>query len=229
MNLINIGQICRLSANYMIQIHNFTFSPFLENTYVLYDETKEAIIVDPGCYEQAEREELAEFIKASDLKIVKLINTHCHIDHVFGNAWVKKKYNVELTIHPEDEATLRSVEVYAPAYGFTGYETSQADHFYEEGDVVNFGNSELEVIFTPGHAPGHVVLVNREQKICIGGDVLFDGSIGRTDLPGGDFDLLIKSIHEKLFQLDNDVEVYPGHGGTTTIGKEKANNPFCAV
>ncbi|MEO9966037.1 MAG: MBL fold metallo-hydrolase [Reichenbachiella sp.] len=201
----------------------------MENTYVLHDETKEAIIIDPGCYEAAEREELTSFIEANDLKVVRLINTHCHIDHVFGNAFVKKKYGVKLTIHQEDEATLKSVEVYAPAYGFQNFETSEADDFFEEGDQVNFGNSTLEVLFTPGHAPGHVVLVNQQQNICIGGDVLFEGSIGRTDLPGGDFDTLIRSIHEKLFTLDEKTTVYPGHGGTTTVGKEKVSNPFCAL
>ncbi len=213
----------------MIQVNHFVFSPFMENTYVVYDETKSAIIIDPGCYEPHERQELSEFISHNELKVEKLINTHCHIDHVFGNNYIKKKYDVELTIHKEDEATLRSVEVYAPAYGFTNYETSQAEHFFDEGDTVEFGNSSLEVLFTPGHAPGHVVLVNKEQNICIGGDVLFDGSIGRTDLPGGDYDQLIESIHTKMFSLSDDMVVYPGHGGTTTIGKEKATNPFCAI
>ena len=213
----------------MIQIQNFVFSPFMENTYVLYDETNEAIIVDPGCYEQAEKDELVDFIESKGLKVTKLINTHCHIDHVFGNAFVKKKFQVSLFIHPEDEATLRSVEVYAPAYGFQNYETSEADEFFQEGEQIIFGNSSLDILFTPGHAPGHVVLLNEEQKICIGGDVLFDGSIGRTDLPGGDFDTLIKSIHEKLFTLSDDFTVYPGHGGTTTIGKEKVSNPFCSI
>lgn len=213
----------------MIQIQNFVFNPFLENTYVLYDETKEAIVIDPGCYEQAERTELSDFIAANELKVVQLINTHCHIDHVFGNSFIKRKYDVKLTIHKEDEATLRSVEVYAPAYGFQNYERSEADAFYAEGDQVKFGNSTLDVLFTPGHAPGHVVLVNQDQHICIGGDVLFDGSIGRTDLPGGEYDVLIKSIHDKVFALADDTVIYPGHGGTTTVGKEKASNPFCAL
>ncbi|MEP2023883.1 MAG: MBL fold metallo-hydrolase [Reichenbachiella sp.] len=213
----------------MIQIQNFVFNPFMENTYVLYDETKEAIVIDPGCYEQAENDELTDFIEANELKVVKLINTHCHIDHVFGNAFIKKKYGVSLTIHKEDEATLKSVEVYAPAYGFQNFENTEADNFFNEGDQIEFGNSKLDIYFTPGHAPGHVVLVNQEQNICIGGDVLFDGSIGRTDLPGGDFDTLIKSIHEKVFVLDDDTIVYPGHGGTTTVGKEKVSNPFCAI
>lgn len=213
----------------MIQIQNFVFNPFMENTYVLYDETKEAIIIDPGCYEQAEKDELTDFIETNELKVVKLINTHCHIDHVFGNAFVKKRYGVSLAIHKEDEATLKSVEVYAPAYGFQNFENTEAEEFFDEGDQIKFGNASLDIFFTPGHAPGHVVLVNQEQNICIGGDVLFDGSIGRTDLPGGDFDTLIKSIHEKVFALKDETVVYPGHGGTTTVGKEKVSNPFCAL
>ncbi|WP_109832487.1 MBL fold metallo-hydrolase [Reichenbachiella versicolor] len=213
----------------MIQIQNFVFNPFMENTYVLYDETNEAIIIDPGCYEDVEQRDLVEFIEDMNLKVVGLVNTHCHIDHVFGNAFISKKYNVGLQIHKEDEATLKSVEVYAPAYGFQGYHPVEAESFFEEGDQIKFGNSELDILFTPGHAPGHVVFFNKDQKICIGGDVLFDGSIGRTDLPGGDFDILIKSIHEKLFKLEDDVVVYPGHGGSTTIGKEKISNPFCAI
>lgn len=213
----------------MIQIHNFVFSPFLENTYVVYDETKEALIIDPGCYEPEEKKELADFISENELKVVGLINTHCHIDHVFGNNFIKKKYLVDLRIHPEDEATLRSVEVYAPAYGFTQYEKSEADSFFNEGDKITFGNSSFDILFTPGHAPGHVVFVNHDQKICIGGDVLFDGSIGRTDLPGGEYDVLVDSIHKKMFALADEMTVYPGHGGTTTIGKEKATNPFVGL
>lgn len=213
----------------MIQVQNFVFNAFMENTYVLYDDSKEAIIIDPGCYEQQERDELAAFISENGLKVVKLINTHCHIDHVLGNQFVKDKYGVSLTIHELDEATLKSVEVYAPAYGFNNFESSEADDYFEEGDDVLFGQSSLKVFFAPGHAPGHVILVNEEQNICMGGDVLFDGSIGRTDLPGGDFDTLIKSIHEKLFVLGDDTVVYSGHGGTTTIGKEKVSNPFCAI
>ena len=213
----------------MIQVQSFVFSAFMENTYVLYDETKEAIVIDPGCYDRAEEQELADFIESEELKVVKLINTHCHIDHVFGNQFVKDKYGVKLYIHPKDEETLRAVKVYAPAYGFANFQESEADEFINENDRVAFGTSQLEVFFTPGHAPGHIILVNKKQNLCIGGDVIFDGSIGRTDLPGGDFDTLINSIHTKLFILDEEMVVHSGHGGTTTIGKEKTSNPFCAV
>ncbi|MEQ6120789.1 MBL fold metallo-hydrolase [Reichenbachiella sp. MALMAid0571] len=213
----------------MIQIKKFVFNPFMENTYVVYDESLEAIVIDPGCYEREEQEELSEFIETEKLKVVKLLNTHCHIDHVLGNQYIKDRYGVGLYIHPKDEETLLAVKVYAPAYGFAKYNEATLDGFFEEGDTIPFGNSSFEVIFVPGHAPGHVAFVNKEQKVCIGGDVLFDGSIGRTDLPGGNFEVLINSIHEKMFTLDDSMVVYPGHGGETTIGKEKTSNPFCAI
>lgn len=213
----------------MIQIKSFVFSPFMENTYVLYDETKEAIIIDPGCYEKEEKEQLSDFVSANDLKVTQLLNTHGHVDHVLGNQWVKDLYNVSLYIHPKDEETLKSVMVYAPAYGFPNYQESSPDGYLEEGDQVSFGNSTLDILFAPGHAPGHIAFYNKHQNICIGGDVLFNGSIGRTDLPGGDFDTLIKSIHEKIFPLGDDMVVYSGHGEPTTVGKEKSSNPFCAL
>ncbi len=124
---------------------------------------------------------------------------------------------------------MKAVKVYAPAYGFAQYSEAEIDGFFEEGDIINFGNSSFKVVFVPGHAPGHVAFINEEQNICIGGDVLFNGSIGRTDLPGGNFEQLIKSIHQKLFVLSDDLIVYPGHGTTTTIGKEKTSNPFCSI
>ena len=213
----------------MIHIKTFTFNPFMENTYVLFDETKEAVIVDPGCYETAEKGQLVNFIKNENLKIKLLLNTHGHIDHVLGNDFVKDNFKVDLAIGEHDHDTLRSVEAYAANYGFQNYKTAIPNRFLKEGDIVSFGSSTLRVWFTPGHAPGHVVFVNEDQKICIGGDVLFAGSIGRTDLPGGDMDILIESIHNKLFKFDNDMIVYPGHGGTTTIGEEKATNPFCSL
>lgn len=213
----------------MIQVKSFVFNPFLENTSILYDDTKEAIIIDPGCYEKFEKQQLTEFIKDNNLKVVKLINTHCHIDHVFGNQFVKTTYNVKLEAHKLDEPTLAAVKVYAPNYGFQHFEESQIDSNLDEGDIIEFGKSKLQVFFVPGHAPGHIALYNIEEKICIGGDVLFKESIGRTDLPGGDFDTLIKSIQNKMFTLPDDTVIYPGHGETTTIGHEKNHNPFCGL
>ncbi len=213
----------------MIEIKSFVFNPFMENTYVLYDESNEAVIIDSGCYEKEEQQQLSDFITEKGLKVVKLLNTHGHIDHVFGNQWVKDYFKVPLLIHPKDEETLRSVKVYAPNYGFANFQESTPDGYLEEGDQLTFGNATMEILFTPGHAPGHIVFYNMEQNICIGGDVLFDGSIGRTDLPGGDYDTLIKSIHEKIFPLGDEMVIYSGHGGPTTIAKEKVSNPFCAI
>lgn len=211
----------------MLEIKTFVFNPLMENTYVVYDETKDCVIIDPGCYHRSEKEELSNFISVNGLNPVKLLNTHCHIDHVLGNYYCQSKFKIKLYGHKLDVETLRAVKVYAPAYGITGYEETTMDEFVEEGEEVAFGNSKLEVLFVPGHAPGHVAFFARKEKKLVGGDVLFRDSIGRTDLPGGDFDTLINSIHTKIFPLGDDVEVFPGHGGTTIIGYEKKHNPFC--
>lgn len=211
----------------MVQIQSFTFNGFQENTYILFDQTKECIIIDPGCYGLEEQETLENFIVENNLKPVLLINTHCHIDHVLGNRFVATKWNLNLAIHELDLPTLNSVKDYCTLYGFHNYEDSpQPSHFLNEGDSVSFGESELDILFTPGHAPGHIVLHSSKQHFIIGGDVLFQMSIGRTDLPGGDFDTLFLSIKEKLFTLDEKTKVYCGHGPSTSIGFEKKNNPF---
>ncbi|MFC5268977.1 MBL fold metallo-hydrolase [Adhaeribacter terreus] len=207
-------------------VTGLTFNPFAENTYLLHDETKECVIVDPGCYDAAEKAKLKQFISDNGLKVVKLLNTHCHIDHVLGNKFVADTYNVGLEIHEADLPTLKAIPSYAPNYGFTNYEEVLPTTFLAENDIVSFGKTELKVIFAPGHAPGHVVFYDEKGKNLIGGDVLFQRSIGRTDLPGGDFDTLINSIKTKLFTLPEDVKVYPGHGPSTTIGEEKRENPF---
>ena len=211
----------------MIQIQSFIFNGFQENTYLLFDETKECIIIDPGCYDEQEQKTLEKFIAENELKPVQLINTHCHIDHVLGNNFVAHKWNLDLAMHELDLPTLHSVKDYCTVYGFQNYEESpQPTRFLEEGGQIKFGKSTLDILFTPGHAPGHIVLHSSKQHFVIGGDVLFQMSIGRTDLPGGDFDTLITSIKEKLFSLDDETTVYCGHGPSTNIGFEKANNPF---
>jgi hydroxyacylglutathione hydrolase len=207
-------------------VTGFTFNPFSENTYVLHDETGECVIIDPGCYEKKEQDLLRDFISARKLKVVLLLNTHCHIDHVFGNQFVIDTYQVPFLIHPQDLATLQSVPVYAPAYGFPHYQAAEPTGFLTPGENITFGHSALQVLFTPGHAPGHVVFYHEASKVCLGGDVLFHRSIGRSDLPGGDFDTLIRSIRTQLFTLPDAVRVYPGHGPSTTIGEEKQSNPF---
>lgn len=213
----------------MLQIKKFTFNPFEENTYVLFDETKESVVIDPGCYEKAEQQELVDFIESNSLVVKKLINTHCHIDHVLGNAFVKRKFNIQLYIHSIEEPLLRAVSSYASNYGFHQYEDSTADVFLTESDFVEFGNQKLKILFVPGHSPGHIAFYNAASKSLLGGDVLFENSIGRSDLPGGNFNTLISSIQEKFFTLPDDVTVYCGHGEETSIGFEKRTNPFCAI
>lgn len=213
----------------MINIHSFVFGAFMENTYILYDESKECVIIDPGCYEKDEQDALTSFIATNNLKVIQLLNTHCHIDHVLGNQFVKDTYNVKLSTHKKEEPVLLAVKAYASNYGMPNYQASQIDNYLEEGDVVTFGNSNLDIVFVPGHSPGHIAFYNESQKICIGGDVLFQGSIGRTDLPGGDFNTLISSIQTKFFKFSDDMVVHCGHGPTTTIGIEKKSNPFCAI
>jgi hydroxyacylglutathione hydrolase len=213
----------------MIQIQSFVFNPFQENTFVLYDETKECVIIDAGCFAPEEQDELSSFIDAQQLKVTALLNTHSHVDHVLGNFFVKEKYKTKLLIPTLDKPTLLSIKAYAPSYGFHQYQEAEPDGYLEENDTVKFGHQSLRVLFVPGHAPGHVAFYHEKNKILIGGDVLFYNSIGRTDLPGGNFDTLIESIHQKLFKLPDDAKVYPGHGPETTIGFEKRTNPFCAL
>ena len=208
-----------------IFIETFTFNGFQENTVVLYDALKNCVIIDPGCYTREEQQALLGFISANDLKPVALLNTHAHIDHVLGNAFVQHTYNIPYYLHKSDLPTLNSVSNYAHLYGFEGYEVSpEPTHYLEDQQQLVFGGIELNVLFTPGHAPGHVVFYNQENQFVINGDVLFNGSFGRVDLPGGDITILKESIFNTLFKLPEDTIVYCGHGPTTTIGKEKKTN-----
>lgn len=213
----------------MLKLHCFVFNPFQENTYILYDDTGECMVVDPGCFDASEKKELQEFISTNNLTVKLLVNTHCHIDHVLGNAFVKDIFGVDLLVPKGEEPGLKAVSVYAPNYGLFHYEEAKPDGYLYEGDVLSFGNQKLKIISAPGHSPDHMVFYHEESAILIGGDVLFYNSIGRTDLPGGNHDVLIRSIHHKLFVLPDDVKVYPGHGPETTIGFEKRTNPFCAL
>ena len=205
------------------------FNAFQENTYVISDETNECVIVDPGCYDQDEKQELVDYISDNNLTVVKLLNTHCHIDHVLGNDFVKRKYNIKLYVHPTEEFVLNAQKILAPHYGFHAYQEAKPDSYLKEGDEVSFGKLAFAVLFVPGHSPGHIAFYCAREKVVIAGDVLFQGSVGRTDLPGGNHSTLIQSIHQQLFILPDDVTVYPGHGGETSIGIEKKTNPFCAL
>ena len=210
----------------MIKVHSFTFNPFSENSYILSDETGECVIIDPGCHNSSEEQELRAYITENGLKPVKLLNTHCHVDHVFGNLFVAETWKLGLEMHPLDVPVLESFAKVCQMYGFQGGPQPAPAHFLEEGHAVVFGNSTLHILFTPGHSPGSVCFYSSADKFVIGGDVLFQGSIGRTDLPGGDFATLEKSIRTQLYTLPEDIKVYPGHGPATTIGYEKKYNPF---
>ena len=210
----------------MITIKTFIFNDIRVNTYLLYDETKECIIIDAGCYTDSEKKELSEFINREGLKLIRQYATHCHIDHIIGNNFIHDIFNVDLEIHQEAEIFLKHADSYAEMLGFKIEKIINPVKYLNEGDIIRFGNSQLEVLYTPGHAGGSICFYNKEQKFIITGDVLFQGSIGRTDLPTGNFQMLVNNIKTKLLTLDEDTIVYPGHGPTTRIGFEKKNNPF---
>jgi glyoxylase-like metal-dependent hydrolase (beta-lactamase superfamily II) len=210
----------------MTKIKTFVFNPFQENTYVLFDETKECVIIDSGCHSEAEQKELTGFIETNGLKPKYAINTHGHVDHVLGSAFVKSKFKVDILGHPEDLPLMQSAVNLGLMYGISIEDVPTIDVNINDGDLIKFGNSELEVIHTPGHSLGGVCLLCRKEGFIISGDTLFNGSIGRTDLPGGNYDQLISSITEKILTLNGDYNVYPGHGEPTTIEWEKSNNPF---
>ena len=209
----------------MLTLKVFTFSPIRENTYVLFNEQRQAIIIDPGCYFSAEEEMLNNYIQTEGLQPTLLLNTHCHLDHVFGNRWVHQTYGLELYIHAGEKIVLEKAPISGQNWGlpFTNYDGPL--HFLKEGDRIALGSDELLVIETPGHSPASICFYCEAQQILIAGDVLFRESIGRTDLPGASHELLLNSIREKLWKLPDAVAVYPGHGMPTTIGYEKINNP----
>lgn len=210
----------------MIKIEHFTFNPFAENTYVLSNEKDEAVIIDPGCYFTEEEKALKNYISGQNLKPVQLLNTHCHLDHVFGNNWVHKNYGLELYLHKDEQPVLEFAPSAGNMYGlgFTNY--TGALHYLEEGDKIFLGNDILQVLFTPGHSPASVCFYCSAQHFIISGDVLFYESIGRFDLPGGNEQQLYKSIGEKLYLLPDETIIYPGHGEQTTVGHEKKYNPY---
>ncbi len=207
-------------------VKKFTFSPFYENTYVISDNSDECVIIDPGCLSQVEKEKLASYIIDNNLKPKALLQTHTHLDHVFGSAFSKRKFNIKMYIHQADLPVLSDVEMRCKQWGIPGYEPVTADEFLEDGSVFRFGNTALHVVHVPGHAPGHVAFINKEERYIIGGDCLFKGSIGRTDFPLCSHEDLIHSIEKHFFTLPDDYVVYAGHMDETTIGQEKLTNPF---
>jgi hydroxyacylglutathione hydrolase len=210
----------------MLSVQPFTFNPVQENTYIVYNDAKECCIIDPGCYFASEEQQLVDFVETNGLKPLYLLNTHCHLDHIFGNRFIHKRYGLTLHLHKLEKQVLDLGPVSGQMWQlpFDNYDGELK--YIAEGDTIKLGSEELEILFTPGHSPGHVCYYSKEHKFLIGGDVLFQGSVGRTDLPGGDFATLEESIKTKLYTLPEDVIVHPGHGESTTIGEEMKTNPF---
>lgn len=212
----------------MIKIKIFVFNPFQENTFVLSDETGECIIVDPGCYSIEEKAILDKYIDEASLNPVKIVNTHCHVDHILGSHHLVTKYSLPFEAHAEDSKLLNDAQKHGIVFGFNVEDPPPITGYLVDNALITFGHSQLKVLHVPGHSPGSVALYCQEQNFVIVGDVLFKGSIGRTDLPGGNYDVLMKSIFSKLMNLPADTQVFPGHGPSTTIHDEALSNPFLA-
>lgn len=211
-----------------MKVTRFTFNPFSENTYILWDaESREAAIIDPGMINADEQKQIDNFIKNNELKLTHLINTHLHIDHSFGVKYISGKYDLQLKGNKDDNFLGKNLPMQAEMFGLPyKIEEVEIEHPLKEGDTLKIGNEELKILQVPGHSPGNIVLHAPESNFIIAGDVLFEQSIGRTDLPGGNHNQLIEGIKSKLFSLPDNTTVYPGHGDATTIGDEKHYNPY---
>ncbi len=211
-----------------MNIKVFEFNPIAVNTYVLYDETGECVIVDAACFFPNEQEELLNFINDKKLVVKHLLNTHLHFDHVFGINFIEEQFDVKMQAHKADEFLLATMEQQMSMFGFPANSklVPSVGKYIDENDTIEFGNQKLSIMSVPGHSPGSIVFYNKEKDLVVSGDVLFSGSIGRTDLPQGDFNLLIDGIKTKLLTLPGDTVVYPGHGPATTIEEEMRINPF---
>ena len=211
----------------MLNVKKFTFNPFSENTYVVTDEFKNAVIIDPGCYYKAEQNELDNYVLKNNLKLKSILHTHSHLDHMFGTAYLADKYNLDLWICKEDLVTYQSYEKVCEVYGVPiTFSPNPTPKFFDLKQLIQIDGIKFEILFVPGHSPGHVAFYNKENNFLINGDCLFENSIGRTDLPGGNHQQLVNSIKNKIFQLPDETLVYCGHGNETTIKTEKNSNPF---
>ncbi|MEJ2595642.1 MAG: MBL fold metallo-hydrolase [bacterium] len=213
----------------MITVKRFTFNPFQENTYVLYDESGSCIIIDPGMDGRNEQEILVSYIDEKGLKPELVVNTHMHIDHILGNYFTTSHYGIKLAAHRDSLQFMKTAPGQAQMFGIHLDDVRQVDQFLEEGSLLKFGQSSMEILHTPGHADGSLCFYAAADRFVISGDVLFNQSIGRTDLPTGNYETLQENIWKKLFTLPDDTVVYPGHGPETTIGYEKTHNPFVAI
>ena len=211
----------------MVHIEKFVFSPFQENTYVLYEPQGECIIVDPGCYFREEQEAFRGFIERQELNPVRLLNTHCHLDHVFGNAWVHREWQLLPEYHALEKQNLALAPMSAQLYGVANFEPSpEAKLLLREGTSFDIAGASFDIIWMPGHAPGHLAFYCESQALLVSGDVIFREGIGRTDLPGGDHEQLFETIRNEVFTLPEETIIYSGHGPETHVGHEKKMNPF---
>jgi glyoxylase-like metal-dependent hydrolase (beta-lactamase superfamily II) len=210
----------------MIKVKKFVVNPLGENSFILSDDSGACVFIDPGFYYEDEYLEVKEYITGNNLTPVKITNTHCHFDHIMGVEFVRNEYKIPFLAHAEDNFWVEKATQQAEMFGFEMDSVAPVDSFLVDGEFVEFGDSRLKIIHVPGHSPGHVVFYSENDKILIAGDVLFYGSIGRTDLPGGNYQSLISNIKNKLFILPDETKVYCGHGPETSLGFEKRTNPF---
>lgn len=208
----------------MLKVKSFVFGPFQENTYLVFDESKECIIIDPGCFHKEEKATLVDFINAHDLTPKCILNTHCHIDHVLANKYLQNLYKIPLWAHPLEKPNIHWLPEQAQMFGLSHCDISaitfHITDWYAEDTVLTLGKITFEILFVPGHSPGHVAFYCADEQICFSGDVLFFRSIGRTDLLGASYEVLMKSIYQKLYKLPAQTTLYTGHGQTTTIADE---------
>ena len=209
-----------------MKVKSFTFNLYQENTFILYDDSKEAILIDPGAYEASEKRAVVEFLDENELSLKRIILTHCHIDHIFGNAYFMSKYKLPLEAHKLDLPNLHAAPPIADAMGLKMTPSPEPEKWLNDGDLIEFGNSKLEVLFTPGHSAGGISFYSKDDGILIAGDLIFYSSVGRVDLPGGNAKTLLNSVREKIFTLPDETIIFSGHGPKTTVGFEKKNNPF---
>ena len=209
----------------MLHIKSFTFNPFQENTYVISSGDK-CFIVDPGNYNDEENELINSYINDKKLVPQLILITHCHVDHVLGIDFLINKFSIKAHIPESEKMIYNEMSNYATMFGFENYKSSSDIEYISKNDKLNFNNLNIDTLYLPGHSPGHLAFYCKEEKICFSGDVIFKSGIGRTDLPGGNHDTLIKSIKNELFLLDDKVIIYPGHGPITNIKDEKKLNPF---
>ncbi len=210
----------------MLEVKSFTFNPFQENTFLLINEKKDCFIIDPGAYFKKEQELLLDYLRSRHLSPLRLLNTHCHLDHIFSNKLIFDHFGLRPEMHKSEKSVLDQTKEAGMRYNLPFETSPKPEQYIEERDNLFLGNNRFSVIWAPGHSPGSICFYCEEQNFLIGGDVLFNESIGRTDLPGGNAEFLLNSIRDKLFKLPDHTIVYPGHGPETTIGHEKQHNPF---